>query len=183
MAETPEVTSWRMTIPQSLYNQLQSHLFPGDNDEHGAIILAGTCQSDRGYRLIARELHLAKDGQDYVSGQRGYRMLKAEFIQSRILRARDMKLAYLAIHNHGGIWSVDFSADDMASHERGYPALLDVARGMPVGALVFTKSAVAGGTLVSRLRPSAFAPRNHRGPSTAIVISHAPGHRKNTAHV
>ena len=144
MDETPNLKSWRLTIPRSIYKQLQSHLFPGDHDEHGAIILAGTCQSDRGFRLIARELHLAKDGEDYVPGRHGYRMLKAEFIQSRILRARDMKLAYLAIHNHGGSYSVDFSGDDMASHERGYPALLDIARGMPVGALVFAESAVAG---------------------------------------
>ena len=71
-------------------------------------------------------------------------MLRAEFIQSRALRARDMRLAYLAIHNHGGTNHVSFSADDMASHERGYPALLDIVRGMPVGALVFAKSAVAG---------------------------------------
>ena len=144
MASTPTVTSWRLTIPQSLYCSLQSHLFPGDDDEHGAIILAGTCQSERGLRLVARELHLAEDSRDYVRGQRGYRMLRAEFIQSRILRARDMRLAYLAIHNHGGTNHVSFSADDMASHERGYPALLDIVRGMPVGALVFAKSAVAG---------------------------------------
>lgn len=32
----------------------------------------------------------------------------------------------------------------MRSHERGYPALLDIARGMPVGALVFATDAVAG---------------------------------------
>src|SRR5205085_6580475 len=56
----------------------------------------------------------------------------------------DMRLAYLAIHNHGGSHSVSFSSDDLASHERGYPALLDIARGMPVGALVFAKEAVAG---------------------------------------
>ena len=108
------------------------------------MILAGTCESDRGLRLVAREIHLAQDGVDYVPGKRGYRMLKAEFIQSRILRARDRRLAYLAIHNHGGTDSVAFSPDDMASHERGYPALLDIARGMPVGALVFARSAVAG---------------------------------------
>ena len=135
---------WRLTIPQGLYAELQQHLFPGDGDEHGAVILAGTCDSDRGLRLIARELHLAKDGVDYVPGKRGYRMLKAEFIQNKILRARDRRLAYLAIHNHGGTDSVGFSAPDMASHERGYPALLDIARGMPVGALVFTRSAIAG---------------------------------------
>ena len=135
---------WRLTIPAGLYAELQQHLFPGDDDEHGAVILAGICQSDRGLRLIARDLHLAKDGKDYVPGKRGYRMLKAEFIQSQILRARDRKLAYLAIHNHGGTDSVGFSGPDMASHERGYPALLDIARGMPVGALVLARSAVAG---------------------------------------
>ena len=135
---------WRLTIPAGLYAELQRHLFPGDGDEHGAVMLAGTCESDRGLRLVARELHLAKDGVDYVPGKRGYRMLRAEFIQSRILRARDRRLAYLAIHNHGGTDSVGFSGPDMASHERGYPALLDIARGMPVGALVFARSAVAG---------------------------------------
>ena len=135
---------WRLTIPSALNAELQRHLFPGDRDEHGAVILAGTCESDRGLRLIAREVHLAMDGVDYVPGKRGYRMLKAEFIMKRILRARDMRLSYLAIHNHGGTDSVAFSRDDVASHERGYPALLDVARGMPVGALVFAKSAVAG---------------------------------------
>ena len=136
--------TWRLTIPAGLYAELQRHLFPGDGDEHGAVLLAGTCESDRGLRLVARELHLAKDGVDYVPGKRGYRMLKAEFIQSRILRARDKRLAYLAIHNHGGTDHVGFSGPDMASHERGYPALLDIARGMPVGALVFARSAVAG---------------------------------------
>ncbi|UWU67877.1 ThiF family adenylyltransferase [Bradyrhizobium sp. NC92] len=127
-----------------MYQTLMRHLFPGDHDEHGAIILAGICQSDRGLRLVARELHLAVDGVDYVPGKYGYRMLKAQFIQSRILRARDLKLAYLAIHNHGGTTAVAFSSDDMASHERGYPALIDIARGMPVGALVFAGAAVAG---------------------------------------
>ena len=144
MASHASLGPWRLTIPEAMYGELMGHLFPGDSDEHGAIILAGLCESDRGLRLIARELHLAVDGEDYVPGKYGYRMLKAQFIQSRILRARDAKLAYLAIHNHGGSTSVGFSADDFASHERGYPALLDISRGMPVGALVFASQAVAG---------------------------------------
>ena len=143
MAAIP-VTPWRLVIPAKMKAELFAHLFPGDGDEHGAIILAGVCSSDRGLKLVARELHLAQDGRDYVPGRRGYRMLKAEFIQSRIIRARDLNLAYLAIHNHGGSTSVGFSSDDYASHERGYPSLLDIARGMPVGALVFAPSAVAG---------------------------------------
>ena len=32
----------------------------------------------------------------------------------------------------------------MASHQRGYPALLDIVRDMPVGALVFARNAIAG---------------------------------------
>lgn len=144
MVTNTSVGPWRLTLPDDMYQDLHRHLFPGDNDEHGAIILAGLCESDRGLRLIARELHLAVDGKDYVPGKYGYRMLRAEFIQSRILRARDMKLAYLAIHNHGGTHSVGFSPDDFASHERGYPSLIDISRGMPVGALVFADAAVAG---------------------------------------
>src|ERR1700681_4120775 len=138
------VTPWRLVLSEKMKTELFAHLFPGDGDEHGAIILAGVCQSDRGLKLVARELHLAVDGKDYVPGRRGYRMLKGEFIQSRILRARDLKLAYLAIHNHGGSKSVGFSSDDFSSHERGYPSLVDISRGMPVGALVFARSAVAG---------------------------------------
>ncbi len=145
-----------------MYQALTKHLFPGDHDEHGAIILAGICKSDRGLRLVARELHLAVDGVDYVPGKYGYRMLKAQFIESRIMRARDLKLAYLAIHNHGGTTSVAFSPDDMASHERGYPALLDIGRGMPVGALVFAGAAVAG---------DLWLPGGSRAPlaSTAVI--------------
>ena len=62
---------WRLTIPAGLYAELHQHLFPGDSDEHGAVILAGACESDRGLRLVARELHLAKDGVDYVPRARG----------------------------------------------------------------------------------------------------------------
>lgn len=137
--------SWHLVMPEDMYDRLQTHLFPGDGDEHGAVIEAGIARtSDGRIRLLARTLHLAQDGVDYVPGKRGYRMLKANFIRDRVLECRDERLAYLAIHNHGGTTSVGFSSDDFASHERGYPALRDIARGMPVGALVFAREAVAG---------------------------------------
>lgn len=135
---------WNLIFPESMYEQLQVHLFPGDGDEHGAVVIAGLAQSGRGTRLLARELFLAKDGRDYVAGQRGYRMLRAEFITNLVRHCRDERLVYLAVHNHGGKNFVAFSEDDMRSHERGYPALLDITRGMPVGALVFAEHAVAG---------------------------------------
>jgi hypothetical protein len=71
-------------------------------------------------------------------------MLAAEFVRDRILHCRDEKLTYLAVHNHGAGNRVGFSEVDLESHRRGYPALLDIARGQAVGALVFASGAVAG---------------------------------------
>ena len=71
-------------------------------------------------------------------------MLTASFVTENILRCASDRLVYLAVHCHGGRNSVGFSGDDFASHERGYPALLDLAEGLPVGALVFASDAVAG---------------------------------------
>jgi hypothetical protein len=145
MVEQPTVTKrWRVVLPEGLSRRLFGHLFPGDEDEHGAVILAGLAETDHEVRVLARDVRLARDGRDYVPGNRGYRMLRADFIRDQILEARDDRLVYLAVHNHGGTEEVGFSSDDLRSHERGYPALLDVARGMPVGGLVFTQQAVAG---------------------------------------
>jgi tRNA A37 threonylcarbamoyladenosine dehydratase len=145
MASYPSISKpWRLILPQQLYKRLHAHLFPGDGDEHGAIIVAGIAETDHGVRLLARDLHLAADGVDYIPGKRGYRMLKAAFIADRIAHCADERLVYLAIHNHGGRDHVGFSGDDLRSHERGYPALLDIAKGMPVGALVFAEDAIAG---------------------------------------
>lgn len=145
MAQIAMKGPWSLTIPETMYESLMAHLFPGDHDEHGAVMVAGIHVSpDGAVRLLARDLFLAEDGVDYVPGKRGYRMLKAQFIQRHILACRDEQLVYLAIHNHGGHGSVAFSQDDLDSHERGYPALLDISAGNAVGALVFAKGAVAG---------------------------------------
>jgi hypothetical protein len=137
-------THWSLLIPSELMERLRGHLFPGDGDEHGAVIAAGMVETSRGVRLLARDLVLAEDGVDYVSGNHGYRMLTASFVTDNILRCASARLVYLAVHCHGGRDSVGFSGDDFASHERGYPALLDIADGRPVGALVFAADAIAG---------------------------------------
>lgn len=130
-------------MDERLSETLTRHLFPGDHDEHGAVITAGISQTSRGTRLLARDLFPATDGVDFVPGRRGYRMLTAEFVRDKIRYCRDEKLVYLAVHNHGGQDSVEFSPPDNSSHERGYPALLDIS-GQPVGALVLAKNAIAG---------------------------------------
>ncbi|WP_457663216.1 ThiF family adenylyltransferase [Sinorhizobium medicae] len=145
MAQIPIKSPWSLTIPEAMFESVTAHLFPGDHDEHGAVMVAGIhVAADGNVRLLARDLFLAEDGVDYVPGKRGYRMLKAQFIQRHILACRDEKLVYLAIHNHGGRGSVGFSQDDFNSHERGYPALLDISAGNAVGALVFAEGAIAG---------------------------------------
>lgn len=152
MAQQPSVNKpWRLLVSGSMYYELHSHLFPGDRGEHGAVILAGLAETDRDVRLLARELHLALDNHDYVPGKRGYRMLRADFIKDRVLQARDEQLVYLAVHNHAGSERVAFSNDDLRSHERGYPALLQITRGTAVGALVLAKDAIAGDLWISDL--------------------------------
>lgn len=144
MVAQPVSQPWSVRIPHSLYERLHAHLFPGDGDEHGAVLTAGICETERGTRLLVRELFLAQDGVDYVPGQRGYRMLTARFVAETAGRCAAERLCYLAVHNHGGCVTVAFSTDDLASHERGYPALLDLTNGGPVGALVFAENAAAG---------------------------------------
>lgn len=131
-------------ISETLFEQLVSHLFPGDGDEHGAVIATGICESNREVRLLAREVFIAKDGVDYVPGKRGYRMLTADFVARVSHHCAQENLCYFAVHCHGGDDFVDFSPTDLDSHRRGYPALLDITRGGPVGALVFARNAVAG---------------------------------------
>ncbi|QQS40015.1 MAG: ThiF family adenylyltransferase [Acidobacteriota bacterium] len=126
----------RFRIADLEFEELYAHLFPGDGDEHGAVILAGLSEGDGEVILTAREVHMAVDGDDYVDGSIGYKALDPQFIHKYITRARDERLVYLAVHNHPSDESVGFSQIDIDSHVRGYPALLQIANGMPVGALV-----------------------------------------------
>lgn len=131
-------------FPQPLFDRLMAHLFPGDGDEHGAVVAAGICMSPRGTRLLGREVFLAADGIDYVPGRHGYRALTPDFVAHVSNHCTRQDLCYFAVHCHGGTGSVGFSRTDLESHERGYPALLDITNGGPVGALVFARDAVAG---------------------------------------
>lgn len=135
---------WSLVMDERLYRELRAHLFPGDGDEHGGVIIAGLAETERGIRLLARQFVPARGGVDFVPGKRGYRALAGRFVAEVAGRCADDGLVYLAVHNHGGTDSVQFSHDDMASHLRGYPALLDITHGGPVGALVFAHNAVAG---------------------------------------
>ena len=131
-------------VTSSDHQRIMEHLFPGDHDEHGAILRAGIVRNGSSLRLLVQHVHPAEFGTDYVAGRYGYRALTPTFINSEILQCRDAGLAYLAVHNHhGSDRRVGFSRVDLESHERGYPALIDIGRGVPVGALVYGRSSVA----------------------------------------
>ncbi|MCT9004600.1 ThiF family adenylyltransferase [Streptomyces rhizosphaerihabitans] len=142
-AVNPPAAGASLTIPARLWRQLTAHLFPGDRAAHSAVLLAGWTDGPRGLRLLARELILARDHIDYGRGTFGHHALSAAFVRDNILRARDEHLAYIAVHNHGGSTRVEFSPTDLASHERGYPALTQISN-TPVCGLVLTPQAAAG---------------------------------------
>ena len=125
------------------HDRIMEHLFPGDGDEHGAILRAGVVRSGPSLRLLVQHVQPAEFGSDYVPGQYGHRALTPAFIHREIRQCRDSRLAYLAVHNHGSDRRVNFSRIDNESHERGYPALMDIGRGVPVGALVYGRRSVA----------------------------------------
>ncbi len=97
----------------------------------------------RGTRLLANRFIPAIDGADYVPGTLGHRALTASFIRRTTRIAAERNLACLFLHGHGPGDTVAFSTVDLASHERGYPALLDITNQV-VGALVLASHAVAG---------------------------------------
>jgi hypothetical protein len=131
-------------ISELLFERMTRHLFPGDNDEHGAVLIAGIAEGNDEVRLLARDLIIARDGIDFVPGKFGYRAFTADFVARLSNKCAREQLAYFSVHNHGGDDSVGFSKVDLESHKRGYPALLDITRGGPVGGLVFARNAVAG---------------------------------------
>lgn len=131
-------------IPAEIYERLLAHLFPGDHDEHGAVILAGYRQTDDELTLLARELHLAAET-DFPPGKHGYRQISPLFVAQTGGRASDEQLVYLSCHNHPGSSDrVGFSRDDLGAHERLFPHLLDLTEAPVVGGLVFGKDSVAG---------------------------------------
>lgn len=127
---------------QADYTTLHEHHFPGDDDEHGSVLHAGLCQDGDMMRLLVREVYPAKFGKDYVKGTLGYRALAPQFIHRHITGCRDERMVYLAVHNHDSDRNVGFSQIDLESHARGYPALLGIAEGMPVGALVLGRNSM-----------------------------------------
>src|ERR1700722_15587237 len=94
------VSSCRVDIPAHLKAELFQRLFPGDDDEHGAVLAASLAWNGDQVRLLVRHVILAEEGVDYVPGVRGYRRLSGEFVHRALQYCRDHRFVYLAVHNH-----------------------------------------------------------------------------------
>ena len=167
--------TWSITFAEQDYKRLHSHLFPGDEDEHGAVLACGISETARGCRLLVRDVFLAQDGEDFVAGQRGYKQFTPTFVAEKANYCCANGFAYVSVHNHGGSRDrAGFSGDDLRSHERGYPALVQMT-GKLVTGLVLAREAIAGdiftrsdrheltsatvlGPTVHTLRPEPIAP-------------------------
>ena len=103
--EEPDMRSWRDNPCGAVCGAAGAPV-PGDSDEHGAVIWQVPASRTVACAWSRASSTWLRTAWTTCPGKRGYRMLKAEFIQGRILRARDRRLAYLAIHNHGGTDSV-----------------------------------------------------------------------------
>ena len=76
----------RLRISREDFDLVYRHLYPGDLDEHGVVLLAGMSSAQGQTTLHVREVHIAGEGTDYVDGKIGYRALTPQFIHKLITR-------------------------------------------------------------------------------------------------
>jgi len=162
-AMNPPAEGWSLILPQWLWADLSNHVL-ADGADRAGVILADHAGGQHGPRLLGRVFVPARDDIDYLEGSPGYWSLSPEFIRDAAVRARDERLAHLAVHNHRGNATVGFSHIELASHERGYPALLRIT-GQIVGAVVLTSRAAAG---------HLWLPDGTRAPLVEVIVPGRP---------
>ncbi|HYB23530.1 MAG TPA: ThiF family adenylyltransferase [Solirubrobacteraceae bacterium] len=168
-----------LRIPAGDYERLHAHLFPGDRDEHGAILLAGEHHTDTRTTLAVRETHLL-DPHEFPPGTHGYRQFAPGALARLGNRAAQERLALVTVHSHPGAGERNsLSRDDLVAHERVFPHLLDITDAASVTGVALGEASAAGeswhtngsrrelahvkvlGANVWTLRPS--PPKHHRG--------------------
>lgn len=133
-----------LRIPAGDYERLHAHLFPGDHDEHGAILLVGEHHTDTKTTLAVRETHLL-DPHEFPPGTHGYRQFAPGALARLGNRAAQERLALVTVHSHPGAGERNsLSRDDLAAHERVFPHLLDITDAASVTGIAFGEASAAG---------------------------------------
>lgn len=137
------VESFELRIGGHDFAALHQHLHREVRDEYGAIVLAGVSRREGKIVLLARELHLL-DETDFLPGVHGYRQFSARTVATFAGRAGNKELAYVAIHSHPHFGSTKLSADDLGSHKKLFPHLLDLTEGQPVCGIALSQDSADG---------------------------------------
>lgn len=132
----------RLLFTPEIFQAVKAHLFPGDDHEHAGVLLCGWSQAVDRIILTVREFHPARDGIEYTLSPQMHGRIEPLFIDDCLSQAQEQGLCYIAIHNHLSVDWVAFSKVDLRSHEYGYPTLLRLNKGLPVGAAVFGANSI-----------------------------------------
>jgi len=129
------------------FAELHEHLFRADEDEHGALLLAGERPTaEGGLLLCVREVHLLGPD-EFPPGEHGYRQLAASALARVGNRAADEGLALVSAHSHPiSDDRTGLSIDDLAAHERIFGHLLDITAAGSVTGVAFGRRSAAGET-------------------------------------
>jgi hypothetical protein len=137
------MSGWSVTMAERDYLTLHQHLFQADQDEHAAFLLAGL--DSRAKRLLVQRALLVTDDDFGPSSRGAYRAVSARTVARAARAADESGLCLIWAHSHPLAGeSVRFSRDDLASHRRMHPHLIDMTRGRPVASLVLGHHSAAG---------------------------------------
>lgn len=157
--------SWQIAITEADYGELHHHLFRADHDEHAAFLYAGLHRgADRNRLLVRRVVPVADE--DFVPSERGaYRAIKAKAIARAARKCAEEGLCLIWAHSHPSAGrSVGFSADDLESHVRAHPAIIDMTRGQPATGLVLGEASAAAEVWVPGHEPARIESMRVIGP-------------------
>lgn len=136
--------NWQISITERDYDELHRHLFRADRDEHAAFLYAGLHRGAIRNRLLVRRVVSVRD-EDFVPSERGaYRAIRAKAIARSTRKCAEEGLCLIWAHSHPrSDRSVGFSPDDLDSHARAHPAMIDMTLGRPVTGLVLGEASAA----------------------------------------
>jgi molybdopterin/thiamine biosynthesis adenylyltransferase len=116
-----------IVVRRSDWELLQSHLFPGDGLEHHAFLFAGHARTNRGTRLLVRDVTLT-GSEGYEIHGAAYLRLTKEHFRAALRRCYAEHLSLIELHCHPFGDSVGFSDIDRRNEDVKFPY---VARKIP----------------------------------------------------